>query len=68
MCHLASANAMEGIMRTGRTILISAIVAFGAAGSILASTPIASASTHQGPMITKHTTKTIVVPFVYLQT
>lgn len=55
-------------MRTGRTILISVIVALGAAGSILTSPAMASAATHQGPMLTKHANKTVVVPFVYLQT
>jgi hypothetical protein len=46
LCLLASGNAMEGIMRTGRSILFSVILALGAAGTILATSPaIASAST-----------------------
>jgi hypothetical protein len=35
---------MEEVMRTGRAIVISAVLALGAAGSILASTAVSTAA------------------------
>jgi len=53
-------------MRTGRTILFSVVLAFGASGAILASPAIAMAGTY-APAAPAHT-HIVVGPNVYLHT
>lgn len=58
---------MEGIMRTGRPILFSVILALSAAGAILTGPAIASAAATHAPTV--HTQTHIVVgPNVYYHT
>jgi hypothetical protein len=56
---------MEGIMRTGRPILFSVLLALGAAGAVLTTPAIATAST-KAPAAHVQAANTTVGPDVYV--